>query len=159
MPAGGLPVTSLFSPDQLEDFNEYLATFCGQCGLPPLTLRNHLPSSRAALAVTEFARAQGQLTAFREAVMEDFWLHDLDLEDPPQLGRLAQKLGLDFDAAVAAVDDPLYTARVDALRQEASEQGVHAIPSFFFGELPPVVGCQPLSSLADLARRAGAQRR
>ncbi len=160
VPAGGRPTTDLFGPEDLEQFEQYMSTFATSFGIhTPLRLGDHLPSSRAALAMTEYARAQGRLTPFREAVMEAYWTAGLNLEDPGQLGEQARLAGLDPDEARAAMDDELYLARVDELRDEAAGLGVTGIPTFFFGDAPPVVGCQPLVELARAAEGAGAQRR
>ena len=109
--------------------------------------------------MTEYARQQGRLTPLREAVMAAYWFEGLELEDPQQLGRLAEQCGLDPDAARAAMKDELYLSRVDQLRDEASGLGVSGIPTFFFGDAPPVVGCEPFEVLARAAERAGAEPR
>ena len=160
VPAGGIPATRLFPADMLEQFEQHLAVVARRFGLDrPLRLGDHLPSSRAALAMTEYARHKELLTPFREAVMAAYWFHGLALEDPGALGQLARQVGLDPDAAREAMDDPKYLDRLDDMRHEASAKGVTGIPTFFFGDAVRVVGCEPLESLARAAERAGARRR
>jgi predicted DsbA family dithiol-disulfide isomerase len=159
-PQGGVPVSHFFPADQLAETQQYLVDFAQRFGVEGLRVSGHVPNTRQALAVTEYARDQGRLHAFREAAMDGFWREGRNLEDDEDLGALAARAGLDPAAAVAAATDPEYLGHVDALRQEAQRKGVTAIPAFLFGDHPfPVVGCQPYERLARAAREAGAQRR
>ena len=58
----------------------------------------------------------------------------------------------------AAVGDPLYRGRVDAMGDEARRVGVTGIPTFVMGH-HGVVGCQPYEVIAALAESEGATRR
>lgn len=159
MPAGGRPTSDLFPTEMLEQFEQHLNTVASRFGFSrPLRLGDHLPSSRAALAMTEYAREQGSLTPFREAVMDAYWLDGLGLESPEELGRVASQVGLDENAATAAMESPDYLGRVDALRDEAAGLAVTGIPTFFFGEAR-ITGCEPYEVLAQAAEAAGAPRR
>jgi predicted DsbA family dithiol-disulfide isomerase len=59
---------------------------------------------------------------------------------------------------VAAVAEPAFRARVDAMGREAARAGVTGIPTFLIGDRR-VVGCQPYEVLAAAAEAAGAKRR
>ncbi len=159
VPPGGVPITALFPPEDLALLGDHLRRFAAGFGLPPLRLPGHLPSTRGALAVTEYARQQGRLWALEEALMQGYWRGGLALEDPDQLARIAGAVGLDPAAARAAMTDPATLRRVDALRQEATEQGVRGIPTWVFGDGPQVVGCEPYPVLERAALQAGARPR
>jgi predicted DsbA family dithiol-disulfide isomerase len=90
--------------------------------------------------------------------MNAHWREGKDLEDERVLADLARSAGLDPEKALAAVSDPVYQARVDAMGSEAARAGVTGIPTFFIGDRK-VVGCQPYGAIAAEAEAAGARRR
>jgi len=131
--------------------------FAQQFGIQGMRIGGHVPNTRRALAVTEYARQAGKLHRFREAAMSAFWREERDIEADDTLGALARAVGLDETEAVSAASSTEYLDRVDRLRQQAQQRGVHAIPAFFFGDHPaPLVGCQPFERLAAVAEQAGA---
>jgi len=127
----------------------------GVCGFAP---REWIPNTRKALAVAELARDRGRLHPLRRAVMEAYWRGGRDIEDDAVLADCAREAGLDPAVAVAAIGDPVYRGRVDAMGEEARRVGVTGIPTFVMGR-HGVVGCQPYETLAALAEGAGAVRR
>lgn len=137
----------------------YLADFAARFGVERLATPARMPNTRRALALAEHAREAGRLDAFREAAMAAYWEAGEDLELDAVLRQTAATAGLEPETALAAADDPRYLARIDAVRAEAAARGVRGIPTFFFGDQPPVVGCQPYEPLALAAERAGAERR
>jgi predicted DsbA family dithiol-disulfide isomerase len=145
----------MFPADRIDGMLAYFKRFASDFGIEDMKLADHVPNTRRALAVTEYAREQGRLTAFEEAAMSGYWRVGLGLEEPVDLGRMAESAGLDAGAAIKAMDDEVYLGRVDALREEAGRAGVTAIPAFFFGDdLPPLVGCQPYKELKKAAEKA-----
>jgi predicted DsbA family dithiol-disulfide isomerase len=137
---------------------QYMDRFAAQFGITDMHHPSHLPNTRRVLAAAEFARNQGDLGAFREAAMNAYWRHGQNLEDDAVVQRVAADAGVDADDAVAAMSDPEYLARVDAVRRESINAGVTGIPTFFIGN-QVVVGCQPYEVLAAAVERAGATRR
>jgi predicted DsbA family dithiol-disulfide isomerase len=159
-PPGGVPVSTFFPADQLAETQAYLTGFAAKFDIHDMQVSGHVPNTRRALAATELAREQGRLNAFREAAMCGFWQRGVDVESDAGLRRIATEAGLDPATVVAAADDPVYLARVDALRAEARRRGVTAIPAFFFGDQPfPLVGCHPYDLLARTAEAVGARLR
>ncbi len=135
-----------------------LAAFAAGFGIHDLRAPDRIPSTRKALALAEWARDQGRLHPFRDAVMGAHWREGRDIEDDWTLAELAGRAGLDPAAAREALGDPRYAARVDAMNREAAAEGVTAIPTLVAGDRA-VVGCQPYEELAALAEGAGARRR
>ena len=154
-----MDLRNIFAGDEAAQFQDYLLDFAARFGLDELKLSGHVPSTRRALAVTEYAREQGRLHAFKEAAMAAHFQLGLDIEDLEVLAGLAREAGLDAGQAAAAADDPVYLQRVDALRDEAAGAGVTGIPTLIFGGGPMVVGCQPMDELARAAEQAGGRRR
>jgi predicted DsbA family dithiol-disulfide isomerase len=121
---------------------------------PPDELR----SSKKALAIAEFARDQGALEPYRRAVFEAHWRLRMNIDSEADLAQIAERAGLEPEAALAAANDPVYLERLNAKQAAARQQGVSGIPTFVMGN-QRVTGCQPLAVLAAAAERAGAARR
>ncbi len=143
-----------------QTFYARLRSHADALGVPLQDPADHIPNTRAALAVSEWARAQGDaaLHAFRERAMEAWWARGENIEAPEVLARLADEAGLDADAAVAASTDEQWLAKVWAMREEAGDRWVTSIPTVFLGP-KPVIGCQPYEVFEAGAVRAGAERR
>lgn len=157
-PPGGMQVTDMFPAARVESMREYMRTFAAKFGLEDMGSPTRISNTRRALAISEFAREQGKLDAFRDTAMEAYWREDLNLEDDTDLRTVATRVGLTPDEALRAADDKEYLRRVDAMRAEATQMGVTGIPTFFIGD-ECVVGCQPYEALAASAERAGAIRK
>ena len=141
----------------------------------PFTPRSHAPSTKRALAVSELARREGRLDAWREAAMNAHWRDGRDIEDLDVLGELAAAAGLDADRALAFLQAPEVGPLLQQQRIEAMRWGVTGIPTWFMlpegwapgdprpveGEPQPVrvVGCQPREVVEKAAEMAGARPR
>lgn len=154
IPRGGVSIERLFLGPMLQRMSEQLLAFSKTRGVP-ITLPRRIPNSRAALALTEYARERGALTSVREAAMQALWLQGLDLEDRAVLGQIAARAGLPVEEAIAFAFSAAGDAAVLARRDEASERGVTAIPTTFIGRIP-ILGCQPLQAFTRALERAGA---
>ncbi len=138
--------------------HEYMREFAGRFGITDMGQPAHLPNTRRILAAAELARDHGRLAAFREAAMNAYWRQGEDLEDSGVVRHIAAAAGLDPEAAVAAMADDAYLARVDAVRRESVDVGVTGIPTFFIGD-EVVFGCKPYEELAAAVERAGGRKR
>ena len=157
-PKGGLPLTALFPAARVPAVKEHLRQFAERFGVTGIVHPDRVPNTRRILAMAEFARAEGKLDELRRAGMEAHWRHAKDLESDADLRAIAEGVGLDGAAALAAADAPRFQREVDRKLAEAAEHGVTGIPTFFIGD-EEVVGCQPYEVLAAAAERAGAKRR
>lgn len=154
IPRGGLPTEALLPRPMLDAMLGPLEAAAERMGLPLLP-PDHVPNTRAALAVAEYGREHGGLDAFRDAAMDAFWAAGRDIEDRDVLGDLAEQSGMNADAATAFAFSQPGEAAVHARRAIASERGVTAIPTVLLGRLP-ILGCQPYDIFARAAERAGA---
>lgn len=136
----------------------HLQKMAREQGAGEIVVGERLPNTRRALAVAELARERGILDDFRDQAMNAYWQEGRDLEDDRVLRDVLERAGLDVAEGLAAQDDAVYLARVDALREEATRAGVNGIPTMFFGDGPVVVGAQPRAQLVEAAERAGARR-
>ncbi len=156
-PSVGMPLTALFPPPLLEGMLARIEQLAARQGVE-LRVPERVHSSRAALAVAEWARSQGRLDAYRHRVMDACWLEGQDIGKHDVLAALAEELGLDGDEALRAASDPEWLQAVDFLREEASEHGLTGVPALFLGR-HPVFGAQSYGPLAAAAARAGARLR
>ena len=171
IPPGGVDIDRVLPPARVEAMNARLAEVARGFGVP-FAPRRHAPNTQPALAISDLARREGKLDAWREAAMDAYWRDGRDIEDRDVLRELAAAAGLDPDAAVGAVagSGPV----IQAQRAEAARWGVSSIPTWFFlpagwepGDPRPedgprpvgVVGCQPAEVLDRAARAAGAEER
>ena len=153
VPPGGVRAADVFGERRVRSFANRLQSFAGEFGVE-LTQPERIPSTMRALAMTEYARDRGALEPLRDAVMEAHWHRGMDIEADADLRALAAEAGLDAAEALAAADDPGYRGRVKAIRAEAHERMVTAIPTFLFGSYP-VVGCQRYETLQTVLRKLG----
>ncbi len=83
---------------------------------------------RCALA----AEGQGKLVPFSQAVFRAAWAEEQDIASPEVLAGLADDLGLDGAALVAAA--PGFKEALARQTAEAVERGAFGAPTFFVGE-------------------------
>jgi predicted DsbA family dithiol-disulfide isomerase len=147
-----MAVSAMFGADRAAQFKSYLRQFAQTFGLT-IVQPDHVPNTRRALAVSEYARDEHLLDPFRNAVMDAHWIHGQNIESDETLANLAKTVGLDSDAAVRAADDLRFLERIDAQREEAHARGVTGIPTFYFGETK-VVGCRSYEELSQILKTA-----
>jgi predicted DsbA family dithiol-disulfide isomerase len=157
-PRGGQPLVEKFGAARVPAMKEHLRRFAAAFGVEGMRVPDRIPNTRRALALAEWARAEGRLAPLRVAVMAAHWRDGKDIEDPAVLAACAAEAGLDPEAARAAVDDPAWQAKVDAMGADAARAGVTGIPTVFVGS-SVVVGCQPWPEIAAAAEAGGARRR
>jgi predicted DsbA family dithiol-disulfide isomerase len=156
-PPDGVSVSTFIPPGREQAYREYMRDFAGGFGVE-MGAPERAPNTRRALAVAELARDAGKLREFWDAAMDAHWLHGRDLTDDGELQALAEAVGIDPAAALAATRDEGMAARLEGQRKGAAEAKVAAIPAFLIGD-ERIVGCQPYERIAAAAERAGAQRR
>jgi predicted DsbA family dithiol-disulfide isomerase len=157
-PRGGQPLAEKFGAARVPAMKEHLRRFAGAFGVEGMRVPDRIPNTRRALALAEWARSEARLEPLRDALMAAHWRDGKDLEAPAVLAACAAEAGLDPAAARAAVDDPAWHAKVDAMGAEAARAGVTGIPTLFVGS-SVVVGCQPWPEIAAAAEAGGARRR
>jgi predicted DsbA family dithiol-disulfide isomerase len=147
-----------FPPERVKQMAEYMKTFAARFGIDDFRQPERIPNTRRALAIAEVARDEGRLDPYRKRAMDAHWKDGMNLEDDNDLRRIALDAGLSGDAVERSKSDSQYLARVDAIREEASEMGVRGIPTFVIGK-DGLSGAQPYEAFVDFATKAGAKRR
>ena len=96
---------------------------------PPITT----DPTRAGAASLHAEKA-GKLRAFIVETMRVEWAEGRDIGDSAVLRDIAERVGLDGDAVIAAADDPANLATLAANAEEAKALGVFGVPTFLIGE-------------------------
>jgi len=113
----------------------------------PILGENSVISSRFALAVREVAGDQAY-----EAAKEALIVLNGDLDDTV-LQRLANTLGLDADAVIAAMDSPDVTEQLANTRALAQALQINGTPSFVMGD-QLIRGYVPLEAMQEIVADA-----
>ncbi|MCS6926333.1 MAG: DsbA family protein [Candidatus Binatia bacterium] len=108
--------------------------------------------SAYALEGAEFAKDQGQFSAYHDAVFAAVFEEGKDIGDLPTLLRVAESAGLSSTALEHALTTGMFTARVQATEAEAATFGVIGYPTFLLGEFP-LTGIQPADTMRLLLQR------
>ena len=110
-------------------------------------------NSRPALIGEQYAQSQGQGEAYHAAVMNAYWLRGQNIEDLDLLADLAQSVGLDRAAFLAALQSPDYEAGVERDVAQARAYGLTGVPALVFNDKYLVVGAQPYAILQRVVQR------
>jgi predicted DsbA family dithiol-disulfide isomerase len=105
--------------------------------------------SRPALIGAKYAESQEAGLAYHAAVMRAYWQEARNIGDRNVLADIAESVGLERDAYLAALDDPTYDAQVQADIDIAHTYGLSGVPALIFDNRYAVSGAQP----ADVLRR------
>ena len=99
-----------------------------------------VPNSRAALRLTELARAQGKHARTHDRLMQGYWEEALDIGDSDVLHALATELGL--ESAAGAIEGNEYGEEVARATATAYRAGINSIPAFLLDGRLIVLGAQ-----------------
>ena len=99
-----------------------------------------VPNSRAALRLTELARAQGKHAATHDRLMQAYWEQAQNIGDPDVLHALAEELGL--EGAAGPIEGDLYGEDVALATAQAHGIGINAVPAFLLDRRLIVLGAQ-----------------
>ena len=113
--------------------------------------------SRPALVGAKYAEAQGRGAAFHKAVFAAYWQQAQDISDLSVLAGLAEQVGLERAAFLAALDDPAHAAAVDADIMQAQAYGLSGVPATVLADRYLVSGAQPYAYLEQAVRQVLAE--
>ncbi len=153
IPVGGMLIEEYFPKERVRGMKEYLQQFAQRFGMD-IAFTEHMPNTRKALAMAEYAREKNNLEPFRTGAMKAYWKKGEDLENEALLKAIARGANLDPDKALQASEDSRYLQRIDTIRAEANEKGVTGIPTILLGT-EKVVGCQTYETVVSAGKKAG----
>lgn len=109
--------------------------------------------SRDALVADKFAEAQGKGDAFHEAMFRAYWVESRNIAEHTEIRAVAEQVGLDGDAVLAAINDPQYIEQVERDIMQAYQYGLSGVPAIVFDSKYLVMGAQPVEVLLQVAER------
>lgn len=153
-PAQGRPLTDLFRQPEatIRCVHQDLKARAAELGLPmepPLVLYN----TRAAHLLAEYARDQGRGDAVHRECFRMNFVEGRNLADLDVLREVARRSGLDPEAALAALSDPVYEERLQWSAQQAAAAGVTGVPTFIVNGRWRIVGAHPYPQMLAAFRR------
>lgn len=110
-------------------------------------------SSRTALMGAKYAAEQGVGEAYNVAVLTSYWQEARDISDPEVLAIIATEIGLEAEAFTAALNEPQWTAAVEADVRQAHDYMISGVPALIFERKYFVSGAQPYPVLAQAIER------
>lgn len=144
----------------VERYGDHFATAVREmaetAGLPFNPHPERVPNTRRALELTEWARNEGDGAHERlhDRLMDAYWAEGRDLTGWDELLPCVSDVGLDPDAARAAVERGEGAEAVDSWTAWAQSHGISAIPAFVFEQRVLVSGAMPHEVLEKAARQA-----
>lgn len=101
----------------------------------PFRFSSHFPSNTIkAMRLVHVAADHGKAEAFTQAAFRAIWAEDRDLASPETLADLARSVGLDPEAALAAIETPAIKDRLRADTDAAITRGAFGAPAIFVGD-------------------------
>ena len=113
--------------------------------------------SRSALIGAKVAEAQGYGPQYYDAVLRAYWQRANNIGDVEVLAEIAQAIGLEREAFLAALRQPLYEAQVEDDIQQAYQYGLTGVPALIFGGRYLVSGAQPYEVLKQVVEKVEAE--
>lgn len=158
-PAEGQSLVELFRGNELmvQQMLERLHQTAGELGLP-LGQRSKTYNSRLAQELGKWVEEQGQGKAFHKTAFEAYFRDGLNIGAAEVLTALAEKLGLDGQAAAQVLETRSHKDAVDSDWSHSRQMGVTAVPTFAAG-FERLTGMQPDNELEAFLLRAGAKLR
>jgi predicted DsbA family dithiol-disulfide isomerase len=114
-------------------------------------------SSRAALIGAKFAEAQGKGPQYHSTVLRTYWQRANNIGDVDVLAEIAQSIGLEREAFLAALQDDQYEAQVEADVEQAYQYGLTGVPALIFDRRYLVSGAQPYEVLKQVVEKLQAK--
>ncbi len=108
-------------------------------GEVPYKYNTHL-----SLLLTEYAKDQGKVIEYNQAIFKGFWTDGSDISDAQVLEQIMTAIGLDFSAAIEGVNNGEYERRFAEERALARRLGITAIPAFIIDSKYLISGAQPV---------------
>ncbi|SHH89237.1 DsbA family oxidoreductase [Clostridium grantii] len=100
--------------------------------------------------LSHYAKAEGKLKEYTEAVMKSYFIDSELISDAEVLVSIAEKVGLDKERALIILNTTDFSHEVRQDEQSAYERGVNGVPYFVFDEKQAVYGVQPVDAFVKI---------
>ena len=130
--------------------NDYMTQIAQEVGLHYQFDKAIPANTFLAHQLIHFGAHQGRQDATKERLMAAYYLEGQDLNNLETLVRLGTEVGLDAEAARAALLAGTYANEVRRDEYEAQQIGVRGVPFFVFDDKYAVSGAQPSEVFAEV---------
>jgi len=130
------------SEDQADQMNQQVGQMFAGLGLNMNHHHAKLVNTLHAHRLVHFAAANGKQAAMLARLFKAYFTDGLNTADTETLVQLAGDVGLDPDAARAALESDAYTAEVEADINQAAQYGIQGVPFFIFDNKYAISGAQ-----------------
>lgn len=113
--------------------------------------------SRPALTGAKYAEEQGVGKAYHHALMYAYWTEAKDISDREVLATLAESVGLERHAYLAALDEAKYDDLVQQDVDQARHYGLNSVPALVFDDRYLISGAQPYPVLVQATEQVQAE--
>lgn len=98
----------------------------------------------------QYAKEQGKGNEFFKRFYKAHFAEGELLSDLETIGRLAEEVGIDKNAALGSTQNETYTQKINRDLQEASQIGVQGVPFYVFNKKYAVSGAQPVAQFKQV---------
>lgn len=130
------------SEDQADHMNQQVAEMFAGLGLEMNHHAAKLVNTLHGHRLVHFAASQGKQAAMLARLFKAYFTDGLSVADSETLVQLASEVGLDAQAARAALESDAYSAEVQADLGQAAQYGIQGVPFFIFDSKYAVSGAQ-----------------
>jgi predicted DsbA family dithiol-disulfide isomerase len=135
--------------EQARAMNAQVAERARQVGLDYHFERTQAVSTRTAHQLSHFAATQGKQHEMIQRLFKAYFTDGLNLADHEVLAGLATDVGLDRDAALAALASGDFADDVAADLEQARQYGIQGVPFFVFAGKYAISGAQPVEAFVQ----------
>lgn len=143
---------------QAEAMNESVAERGRTLGLDYRFDITQTINTRVAHRLIQHAASEGRQGAIVDRLYRAYFTEGLNVADRDVLARLAEEVGLDRSAAVAALDSAELDRAIDDDIRTAAELGISGVPFFVLAGRYGVSGAQPVEAFAQALAQAWNER-
>lgn len=135
---------------QAQQMNAQVAERGKQLGLEYRFDRAIATNTRRAHELSHFALRQGRQHDMMRRLFAAYFTEGLNVGDRDVLAELAAEIGLDRDAAAAALAAGEFADDVEADLREAQQIGINGVPFFVFNYKYAISGAQPVEAFSEV---------
>lgn len=160
LPAEGVPREQLFPDIDSPRNDDYKRHLKETAAASSIVIRRNpvIANSQKAFEAAEWAREQGKVREFGEALFRAYFTDARNIGLPDVLVAIAREEGLDGDGLAAALADGRFAGRVREASDWGKQAGVRSTPTFIFNGRYALIGAQPYEAFEQVMARLGAAR-
>ena len=134
---------------QAQEMNQQVTERARQIGLDYHFERAQTVGTRTAHQLSHFAATQGKQHEMMRRLFKAYFTDGLNVADHQVLADLAAEVGLDRDAALAALTSGEFADEVAEDLEQARQYGINGVPFFVFAGKYAISGAQPVEAFVQ----------